>query len=59
MHMHGAVDVLGQPVLLVSYVRESCVRVFDLPNFASRGVLPQVRVRATTVDVCVVVHTSV
>lgn len=40
--MQGVTDAKGQPILMVSYLNEGCVRLFELPSFEKRGVLPQV-----------------
>jgi hypothetical protein len=40
--MAGTSDAAGTPVLMVAYNGESCVRMFKLPDFSSKGVLTPV-----------------
>jgi len=37
--MAGTLDASGTPVLMVAYLMENFVRLYELPSFASRGVL--------------------
>lgn len=46
LKIHGCADGAGKPVLVVSNINEMCARLYELPTFESRGVLPQVSVRA-------------
>lgn len=40
--MAGTLDHMGVPVLMVAYLSEPCVRLYELPSFTSRGVLTPV-----------------
>ena len=44
--MQGTLDAQGTPVLMVTYLNDSLVRLYELPTFASRGVLTPVRRKA-------------
>lgn len=51
--MSGTVDTAGAPVLMVAYNGEPCVRLYQLPEFSSRGVLTPVSVNhSSIVDDC-------
>ena len=40
--MAGTLDSAGTPILMVPYLSESFVRLYELPSFASRGTLTPV-----------------
>lgn len=40
--MSGTTDMAGVPILMVAYNGEACVRLYQLPDFGSRGVLTPV-----------------
>lgn len=40
--MFGSADAAGKPVLMISGVRDSSVKLLELPAFNERGVLPEV-----------------